>query len=62
MRPVLIDVVINPNQKLNPKLEFGKPIEDISPLLPREEFYSNMIIKPLEDEMTVNKSKSTEIN
>lgn len=60
--PVLIDVVINPNQKLNPKLEFGKPIEDISPLLPRKEFYENMIIKPLEPEKPVDKSKVTEIN
>lgn len=60
--PVLIDVVINPNQKLNPKLEFGKPIEDISPLLPREEFHSNMIVKPVEEQKPVAKSKVSEIN
>lgn len=60
--PVLIDVHINPNQKLNPKLEFGKPIEDISPLLSRKEFYKNMIIKPLEDVEKVEASKVNEIN
>ncbi|KKU88894.1 MAG: Acetolactate synthase [Candidatus Gottesmanbacteria bacterium GW2011_GWA2_47_9] len=30
--------------KLIPKLSFGKPIEDLSPELPREEFLANMLI------------------
>lgn len=46
--PIICDVIIPENAKIIPKLEFGKPIEDLSPLLPREEFFKNMIIKPLE--------------
>jgi len=46
--PVLCNLEINPNEKTIPKLEFGKPIEDSSPLLDRKEFLENMIIKPLE--------------
>ena len=33
-----INVFVNPNQKIIPKLQFGKPIEDLSPLLSRSEF------------------------
>ena len=40
--PVLCEVYVDVNQKLNPKLEFGRPIEDMSPYLPREEFLENM--------------------
>ena len=35
---------INNNQKIIPKLQFGNPIEDLSPLLTRREFYKNMDI------------------
>lgn len=42
--PVVCDVQVKENQKIIPKLEFGKPIEDLSPTLPREEFYDNMIV------------------
>lgn len=45
-RAVICDVNIPDNQKLVPKLEFGKPIEELSPSLPRSEFLKNMIIKP----------------
>ena len=38
----LIEVKLNKNQKIIPKLQFGNPIEDMSPLLPRKEFYNNM--------------------
>ena len=27
----------------------SKPLEDLFPFLPREEFLANMIVKPLED-------------
>lgn len=47
--PVLCDVVLETEQRLTPKLEFGKPIEDLSPLLPRNEFRENMIIEPIEE-------------
>jgi acetolactate synthase-1/2/3 large subunit len=42
-----VNVIIDPNQKIIPKLQFGNPIEDLSPLLPRLEFNNNMIISPL---------------
>ncbi|MBI2061469.1 MAG: thiamine pyrophosphate-binding protein [Nitrospirae bacterium] len=45
--PVLVDVLIRGDQKLVPKTEFGNPIEDCSPMLPDDEFYSNMLVKPL---------------
>ena len=37
-----IEVILKPDQKIIPKLQFGNPIEDLSPLLPRSEFYKNM--------------------
>ena len=40
---ILCDVTLDDNQKLIPKLEFGKSIEDLSPYLSREEFKSNML-------------------
>lgn len=40
----IIEVNIKDNQKIIPKLQFGNPIEDLSPLLPRKEFYKNMDI------------------
>ena len=45
--PVLCDVAVEQHAKIMPKLEFGNPIEDSSPLLPREEFLQNMIVEPL---------------
>jgi len=47
--PVLCNVKIHPRQLLIPKLEYGKPIEDLSPLLDRKEFRNNMIIQPIEE-------------
>ncbi len=43
--PEIIEVKLNKNQKIIPKLQFGNPIEDMSPLLPRKEFLKNMEIK-----------------
>jgi len=60
--PIVIDVRINPKQQINPKLEFGRPIEDISPLLSRKEFNENMIIKSLDEPEQVKKTKVSEIN
>jgi hypothetical protein len=40
--PVICDVKLRHGEKIIPKLEFGRPIEDSSPLLPREEFEKNM--------------------
>ncbi len=47
--PILCSVELKCGEKIKPKLEFGKPIEDPAPLLDREEFRRNMIISPLED-------------
>lgn len=54
--PVLIEVMLDPFEVLGPKAASKKlpdgsmvsaPLEDMSPFLPREEFWENMIIKPL---------------
>jgi len=45
---VLCDVRIHPNARISPKLSFGRPIEDSSPLLNRKEFLENMIVEPLD--------------
>ena len=42
--PILCDVKLNPNQKIAPKLTWGRPLEDLEPFLPREEFAENMKI------------------
>ena len=56
-KPEFVNVLVKPNQKIIPKLQFGKPIEDLSPLLNRKEFSKNMLIKK------INKnSKIIEIN
>lgn len=57
-KPEFINVIIDSNQKIVPKLQFGKPIEDLSPLLPRSEFKKNMIIASLQE----NSSDFTEAN
>lgn len=55
--PAICEVIMDPEQPLIPKTSFrilpdGKlvspPIEDLFPFLEREEFLSNMIIKPIE--------------
>ena len=53
--PILCDVYIDENQKLNPKLEFGRPLEDMTPYLSREEFLSNMIVEPLPESREIPK-------
>lgn len=57
-KPEFINVIIDPNQKIIPKLQFGKPIEDLSPLLPRLEFKKNMIVPTLKE----NSSNFSEAN
>ena len=54
--PVFCEVKINPKQRLIPKLEFGNPLEDLSPHLSREEFKANMIIPPLAESLEVSPS------
>jgi len=54
--PVLIDVHVIPDEMRAPRLQsyqkpdgsfVSKPLEDLFPFLPREEFLANMIVKPL---------------
>lgn len=56
--PVLIDVHVIPDEMRAPRLQsyqkpdgsmVSKPLEDMFPFLPREEFLANMIVKPLEE-------------
>ena len=48
--PILCSVELHHREKVRPKLEFGRPIEDPAPLLDREEFMRNMIIPPYVEE------------
>ena len=41
---ILVNVIIDKEQKLTPKLEFGNPLEDMSPYLSDEEIKNNMIV------------------
>ena len=43
-KPEFIEVMLKNDQKIIPKLQFGNPIEDLSPLLPRDEFNKNLLI------------------
>ena len=45
--PSFAVVEIEPTARISPAVVGGRPIEDISPLLPRDEFESNMIVPPL---------------
>jgi acetolactate synthase-1/2/3 large subunit len=56
--PVLVDVRVIPDEMRAPRLQsyqrpdgsfVSKPLEDMFPFLPREEFLANMIVKPLEE-------------
>ena len=57
--PTLTEVIVDKNQLFEPRLASKKlkngqivspPLEDMAPFLDREEFLSNMIIKPWKDE------------
>ncbi len=41
--PRFVEVLIDPDQTISPKLEFGRPIEDVSPLIDRSLFKKLMI-------------------
>lgn len=42
---ILINVIIDKEQKLIPKLEFGNPLEDMSPYITDEQIKNNMIVE-----------------
>jgi len=54
--PVVCDVIVVPDEMRAPRLQsyqkpdgsfVSKPLEDLFPFLPREEFLANMIVEPL---------------
>lgn len=46
-QPHFFEIKLKTDQKIIPKLQFGNPLEDMSPIISREEFLSNMIVKPV---------------
>ena len=46
-RPVLLNLKISETARVKPQVKFGRPNEDMEPLLPRNIFHKNMIIRPL---------------
>ena len=52
--PVLCNLELKADQKNIPMLKYGRPIEDQNPLLDREEFLENMIIKPLPQSLSID--------
>ncbi|VVB63448.1 Uncharacterised protein [uncultured archaeon] len=47
MKPELLEVGIDGDFKVNPKLSVNRPLEDQDPLLSRQELESNMLIETL---------------
>ena len=47
--PVFCNVVISPKARVIPQVKFGRPNEDMDPLLPRNIFRENMIVPPLKE-------------
>jgi acetolactate synthase-1/2/3 large subunit len=50
--PTIVDVWLTDDQKIEPKLGWGKPIEDQLPLMPRDAFSRYMLIDPFDDVST----------
>ena len=46
-KPHFFEILLKPDQKIIPKLQFGNPLEDMSPVLNRNEFLNNMIVKTI---------------
>ena len=46
----LLELIISPDARVIPQVKFGRPNEDMEPLLPRNIFRENMIIKPIEND------------
>ena len=47
-KAALLNVKISPKARVTPQVKFGRPNEDMEPLLPRDYFLENMLIKPLD--------------
>ena len=46
--PVLCNIDIGSEHRVAPQVKFGRPNEDLEPLLERKEFVKNMIVRPLD--------------
>ena len=46
--PLICNVCIDKDFRVSPQVKFGKPNEDMGPLLPRDMFKENMIIEPID--------------
>ena len=55
-KPEFTNIFIDSNQKIIPKLSFGDPIEDLSPKISRNDFYRNMIVKPIHNNQKIIES------
>lgn len=53
MEPEFLEVRIDGDFKVNPKLSVNRPVEDQDPLLSRQELESNMLIKTLPEPETI---------
>lgn len=51
---VFCEVIVDAAHRVIPQVKFGRPNEDSEPLLPREEFLKNMIVKPMEVSLQPN--------
>lgn len=45
--PCLLNVDLDPDHRVVPQVKYGRPNEDADPLLDRDEFLANMIVKPM---------------
>jgi acetolactate synthase-1/2/3 large subunit len=46
--PFLVDLCLDPEERVIPQVVYGRPIEDAGPLLSRDVFLRNMLVKPLD--------------
>jgi acetolactate synthase-1/2/3 large subunit len=51
--PVLIEILLDQTTYVYPKLAVNRPLEDQEPLLDRDEFLRNMLVKPAREEDSV---------
>lgn len=53
-RPVFLRVEIDPEWRVIPQVKFGRPNEDMEPLLPRDLFASLMLVEPVAQSRSVD--------
>jgi acetolactate synthase-1/2/3 large subunit len=50
--PVFCNVEVRPDHRVIPQVKYGRPLEDAEPLLDRNIFLENMIVKPAPESLT----------